>query len=445
MAEHQRLSMPQKKYVRDCRFRLALEQGYFETSESLAEDASQWANYWLERQRYYLNRDLTKAKECAQQALDIAKEANLLRQKAYAERALGFVCRELGQLDEAIQWYQHCKKTSLNLAEKEGARLYGFAQNNEGYIWALIGDYEQARETVRNALIVRKRHGSDYEMAQSLSTLGEIERFSGRLRQAGDYYRRALDIFHRLKAYDWEAIQWHQRAENARRVAQEERLYEFSDEDRIDKYMGYALVDIGESLKLYDRYHLSRDRQRAWRRYGEILGDFGRLDEAKDSLLTALRLSNESHNQQEALESLITLAELSIRQENYDEAENYLQDIDTYEDAFHYDVYEGLRDVYRGKSLLARHKFDAASKTYINGLVKLAKQPGYGHARLDTQLSGLRDLLNTLPSGHRRSWCKTLLWRWEKEALEDKAPRLPRVVNRYMETLALTSAQNAPG
>ena len=445
MVRAQRLSMPQKRYVEDCRFRLALEQGYFEISEGLAETPTQWANYWLERQRHYLNTDLNKAKECARQAWEIAKESHLLKQKAYAERSLGFVCRELGQLEEAIRWYQSCKETAMDLGGEDGARLYGFAQNNEGYIWALIGNYDQARETVKNALTIRRKMKFEYEVAQSLSTLGEIERFSSRLRQAGDYYKRATEIFRTLRAYDWEAILWHQRAENARRVAKAEQLYEFSDEERVQKYMGYAVLDIKHSLELYETYRLRRDRQRAWRRYGEILSDFGELDQAKESLLKAFKLANEGRNQQEALESLITLAELSIRQSRYEEAEEYLNRIDTYQEAFYYDVFTGLEKVYRAKLLLAKEEYDAALDLYVDGLVKLAREPGYGHARLATQLNELQDLLDGIPPQQSRVWCQTLLERWLNEELGSEAPRLPRIVNRYRETLALVPTRNVPG
>jgi tetratricopeptide (TPR) repeat protein len=428
------LRLPQKQKLKNYKFRLALEQGYYETAEGLAETKARQAEYWLELQRHYLNIDLDEAKECAQKALALAEEHGLTETQARAERALGYVHKALGALDETIRWYQASQESARKLG-KDGAWLYADALNNEGYIWALIGDYARAQELVETAMRLRKNRNWRYEMALSLSTLGEIARFSGSFHVAGTRYRKATEVFNELHAYDWEAIEWQQRAENARSIAEQERNDEFTNKEQEQKYIDYAVEDIDKSLALYKLYRLRRERPKVWRRRGQIERDQGHLAEAHAHFRKTLKLAKDNDDYQESLQALINIAEIEILQSKYQCAEQTLAQVNDFKQASHFLIFSALRDTLQAKILVAREDYDAARRYFIRGLVRLAQKPGYGHARLSTIINQLDTWLNSLPANQQREWCQALLESWERNGLTGAVPRLPPIVRGYLAAL----------
>jgi tetratricopeptide (TPR) repeat protein len=444
---YKKLSLVQRREFEAFRFQLARDQQYFDIAESLIKTPTQQVDYLLERQRIYAHTNLTQAKQCAKEALSICEDhQELKRQKAQAERALGFVSRALGQLQEAIEWYQSCQKTSRFLGGKEGASLYAYAQNNEGYIWALIGEYDRAIEIVESALRIRRKYDQKYEIAQSLSTLGEIARFRGDFHKAGNYYRTATDIFSSLRAHDWGAILWHQRAENARRIAERETQYDFTDEERVQKYLSYALEDIELSLEIFDRYHLSRDLHKAWRRMGLIQRDLGNLEEAEGWLNKAFELAKQSNDPQEASECLIHLSDVQIRQEDYQATTKTLSRIDDFKKTHNFQVFLGLRDIYLTKVILVQGDNEQALQRYSDGLLKLAQETGYGHARLRSQIPQIPKVLERLPTPkEQRRWCRRLLKQCEEKNVEEIFPQLVRAIKRYLDALDFLTGDGIEG
>ena len=428
------LGMLWKQNLKRYRFRLTLEQGYFETAEGLAETKTQEVEYWLELQSHYLNIDLGEAGKHARKALKIAQANSLTELQARAERALGYVNKAVGALDEAIGWYKACQETARKIG-KEGAWLYTDALNSEGYIWALIGNYARARELVETAMRLRKDHQWKYEMALSLSTLGEIARFAGSFHEAGNRYRKATEIFKELHAYDWEAIEWQQRAENARRIAEQERNDEFPNKTREQKYIKYAVEDIERSLDLYNLYQLRRERPKVWRRLGLIERDQGRIEEARAHFQKVFRLAKDNDNYQEALQAVINLANIDISQGDYQSAEKTLSHIDDFEQASNFLIFSALRDTIQARILVTRKDYTAARQYFIHGLIQLAQNPGYGHARLSDIIDQLDIWLNNLPTNQQREWCQSLLEAWENNGLAEIVPRLPPIVNGYLAAL----------
>jgi tetratricopeptide (TPR) repeat protein len=428
------LGLPRVQKMKDYKFRLALEQGYFKTAETLAETKAQKADYWLELQRHYLNIDLDQAKQCARKALALAQAHGLTETQARAERALGYVHKALGALNEAIRWYQESQESARKLG-KEGAWLYADALNNEGYIWSLYGDYARAQELVETAMRLRKDHDWRYEMALSLSTLGEIARFAGSFHVASKRYQKATEVFQELHAYDWEAIVWQQRAENARSIAEQERNDEFTDKEREQKYIEYAVQDINNSLALYHLYRLRRERPRVWRILGAIVRDRGDLKAARAHFVKAFKLAKDNKDYQESLQAIINIAKLEISQGEYQRAEQTLAQVDYFAQASHFLIFSALRDTLQAKTLVAREDYDEARRYFIRGVVRLAQEPGYGHARLSSIIEQLDTWLSTLPAYQQREWCKALLEAWKKNGLTEDVPRLPPIVSGYLAAL----------
>lgn len=440
--------------LQDFRFQLAKEQYYFEIARHLIDRPAQAADYWLQLHKYYLDRDLGRAEESGMKALCVCRDHNLVHRQAQAELALGFVSKALGRLEEAVEWYQKCQETSHELAPEMGGPLYAFAQNNEGYIWALIGEYETAREAVKNALRVRKDFGLEYEVAQSLSTLGEIERFDGNFAEAENYYRKSLQLFAQHHAHDWEARLWHQRAENARRRAVQESQSDYADRQKVQEYLNNAVEYVERSEEIFKDYRLQRELHKLLRRMGLIRRDLGivestqrgveRLEEAEDALVRAFDLAKQYNDPQEALECLIYIADLQIRQQHYGEATQTLANVEDFEDAHNFEVFLGLRDIRLTELEIPQGNTQQALDHYADGLVRLAQETGYGHARLERLVPRISDTLEQLPTPQeRRRWCRFLLQSFEQDDMEQLFPQLLRAVKHYLDRLDFSAAAEA--
>lgn len=440
-------SLPERHEIQNFKFQLALSRNDFEGAKLLVRTPEQGAQYLLSRQEFLAHNTPKEALKYAQQAFELAEQRNLMEYKIRAQRALGLIYRILGEWETAIYWYRQCQETARLCGGEKNARIYAQVLNNEGYAWALMGKYDLAFEIVTNALFIRKELGKPFDIGQSLSTLGEIARLSGDFHQADQLYRDALNYFEAIRAFDWQAIVWHQRADNARRNAK--RIWEqqlVQDKSQIRKYVNFAQKDIQLSLNLYRKYQLRRERLKAWLRLGLIYRDQSRLSgkgtnpkdltQALNWLKKAFALAQESGEDQEALDCLIYIAGIEIWQRQFSEANETLEKIDDFRRAYNYLVFCGLREIHYGEIALAQGRFDDAKALYVKGLVSLAHQPGYGHVRLGLQIDDLRRLLQNLPTKEeRREWCKDILRVWRETGLNKSLPRAELVVQGILDIL----------
>jgi len=393
--------------------------------------------------------DPEQAKQYLTKALRVCENAGLPKAtQGRLEQLLGITCRSLGQFQEAVTWYERCRATAKKIGE-EGAWLYAEALNSQGYVYALIGDYEKGNTLVSHALDFRQRC---YQQATgpkravwraavgySYSTRGEIARFSGEFRLADAFYHEAMKIFRELRDQEWQALVLQQQGENARRIAWKHRKRH--EDERAGNWFELAESYLMESKKLYEHYNLSRDRSRMLRRLARVVRDQGRFTEAEFLFHKSYELALDTKAIQEQLECLIDLAGIAIEKGDFDKIDGYLDQIMCLKGKAHlYPVFEALAYLVRGDVFYAQHRWAEALKEYSSGFVELGRIGGYGHAHLTDRLDRLPVHLDGLPDTETKlKWCRHLIETWNREGLEEKFPKLTELCSHYEEIMVFLS------
>lgn len=355
-------------------------------------------------------------------------------QQALVQRALGFTCRVLGQWEEAIEWYRRCQETAKEMG-KEGAWLYADTQNSEGYVYALMGRYEEANTLIGQALKLRQQLNLRTQVGQSYSAWGEVNRFAGDFRSANRHYDQALAVFEQERDPEWQAIVLQQRGENTRRIAVKMRTH--GDEEGAQKWLEYSLENLEGSLALYERYNLSRGRSMLLRRLGRALRDVGRREEAEVRVQESYQMASHNADLREQLECLNVLAILALLKDDFNGVMQHTQPLLEVESRMaDYLVFRGRAHILRGKAHAANQEWDKALDEFAIGLVNLGRSIGYGRERLEARIGDLTEILDDLPDvAIKRTWCTRLIETWERENLDNELPRLVELCRRYEETL----------
>ena len=122
---------------------------------------------------------------------DFAKERGLEKHMAKALNIQGASLYLRGQLNEAMDCYQH----SLDIREKIGDRAgVGNSLNNIGNIYYSKGDYNKTIEYYNKSLEIEEELGNIKGMAGSLINIGNLYDKLGNYEEAFNYYSRSLAI-----------------------------------------------------------------------------------------------------------------------------------------------------------------------------------------------------------------------------------------------------------
>lgn len=453
---------PRRFEIEDRQFQLALARGDFARAKELAETPKQKALLLFGLHSNTYASEPAQAKQHLLEALGICQKATLSLDKtwslvteeqeglleacegkplplgplALAQQRLGWTCRLLGQMEEAIRWYENCCKTAKQMGKK-GLWLYTEAQNSLGYIYGMVGRYDEARTLVSRSLKLRQQRGWQREVGYSYSTLGESNRFQRDYRAANTFYSYALEIFRALRDPEWQAIILHQRGENTRQIAWKQ--YKHEEKQSAKELLEEAERDLRESRHLYEEYNVRRDYWIMLRRLGRTVRDKGFLAEAKELFQEGYEKAVSVGDLREQLECLVDLADIAIKQKEYVEVETYLKQIEEFtlhERVFHYPVLRGMIHIIRGDALLKQRCWDMALDEYCKGFTHLGKVSGYGHARLSDRLDRFEANLDELPDeATKHAWCGKLVEVWEKEGLDKDLPELTCLCSRYEESL----------
>lgn len=133
----------------------------------------------------------SRAAECYQQALDVARETGDCLGEGNALGGLGNIYANLGRDEQAIECYEECLLLLYDLSDGRGA---GRTLTNIGNIYAGRRQYRQAVEFYRRALEVAREMGDRRGEAMALCNLGDEKVNSGESRSAALDYRQALSL-----------------------------------------------------------------------------------------------------------------------------------------------------------------------------------------------------------------------------------------------------------
>lgn len=279
-----------------------------------------------------------------------------------------------------------------------------------------------------------------FHLGLSHNTLGEIYRYQDKLGMSLVNYRIALTQFEMSKAERWQAKALFSRGETYRRRAWEK--YRKGDEAGYKENTDNAERDVQESLYICKKYRIKEERDTANRRMGRILHDRairelekGKRKDARELLEKArahfeegLKYAKETNDDLEILSNQTELAFIYddfvrvVGSKNVPvQYKNSLRDLKRvlYEhrkkpvQIYQLKVFENEYKLEEAATAYQAQKYDSALKKYIDGLVGLAVDPGYGRTRYRLLFHHLTGQIEKLPPKQAVRWCRELIATWE--------------------------------
>ncbi|MCB0126590.1 MAG: hypothetical protein KDE58_30240, partial [Caldilineaceae bacterium] len=132
--------------------------------------------------------DLTCAQQLAEQLVTVTKNAGFPKAQVYSALLLANLQRAMGQFAMALQWYR-TTATLLDTAQLD--RFKPWVDLNEGWLYALTGDYIQARRLIHHALTTPDR-GQLMSFNVHLALLNMLE---GQIISAADLLRSVKPFY----------------------------------------------------------------------------------------------------------------------------------------------------------------------------------------------------------------------------------------------------------
>ncbi|KZN41212.1 tetratricopeptide repeat protein, partial [Pseudoalteromonas luteoviolacea] len=146
----------------------------------------------LKQAEYYYQRgSLTYFHESKQTLDDFVRATQLNPEHINAWTMAGLIYKRTGELDSALQAYQHV----LSLAEKadndEGKSVsYG----NIGNVYRIKGELDKALQYYQKSLEINESLGHKEGMAGVYGNMGNVYQIKGELDKALEYYQKSLEI-----------------------------------------------------------------------------------------------------------------------------------------------------------------------------------------------------------------------------------------------------------
>lgn len=409
--------------------------------------------------RVYYNIGFTYRKlQNVEQAIEWYKKAREVFQRNPKDKALGAqIANDLGYAYSHIGEWELCQR---NIDEGQAIREEIKLQLEQE-----VGDLDarlkvtgvkgkKASAELQDQLARKRKQLSKarFQLGLSHNTLGEIYRHQEKFGMSLVNYRIALTQFEMSKAERWQAKALFSRGEIYRRKAWER--YRKVDEAGYRENTEKAEQDVRESLYICKKYRIKEERDTANRRMGRILHDRairklekGNLKEARQLLEEArsyfeegLKYAKETNDDLEILSNQTELAFIyddfvrvvgaknvplhyknSLRDLKRMLAEHRKKPIRIYQ----FEVFENEYKLEEAAKAFQEEKYDLSLKKYIDGLVGLAVDPGYGRTRYRLLFHHLTGQIEKLPSKQAQKWCRAFIQAWE----------MPRVIGIHKNRL----------
>ena len=164
----------------------------FECAQQLEDKTALLAGLWRERAGVEQDQlEWNKARQSAQNALELFTKTADARGKADAHNLIGLCNKHEDNLDAARSSFGHALEIYRQISDDIGLAI---ARNNLGLSELEIagGDLEAAARELNEALRLRRACGDRRGMAETLNNLGVLAQKAGALDEAQRYYEEAL-------------------------------------------------------------------------------------------------------------------------------------------------------------------------------------------------------------------------------------------------------------
>jgi len=288
------------------------------------------------------------------------------------------------------------------------------------------------------------------QLGLSHNTLGEIYRYQEKLGMSLVNYRIALTQFEMSKAEKWQAKALFSRGETYRRMAWEK--YRKGDEVGYKENTEKAEKDVRESLYICKKYRIKDERDTANRRIGRIFHDRAIRAKEKGKYIEAQQLLEKARNYfveglqyakdtGDDLETLSNQTELAFIYDDFvhvvgannvpSEYKNSLRDLRRLlkehgkktSRIYQFTVFKNEYKLEEAATAYQNGRYELALKKYIEGIVGLAADPGYGRTRyklLFHHLTGQIEKLAKRAPKEAKKWCHAFINTWEAPQVIDE-------------------------
>jgi len=129
-------------------------------------------------------------------ALDLSRQALVPLEEARSLNTIAQTYYALGQFERALDYHRQAFAISQQLRDPDGlaASRYG-----EGRALLRLGRYQEAEASLLEALDLRRQIRDEYGQSQVFENLALVERATGRLPDALEHARAAVDLMERLR------------------------------------------------------------------------------------------------------------------------------------------------------------------------------------------------------------------------------------------------------
>ncbi|HWM02454.1 MAG TPA: tetratricopeptide repeat protein [Actinophytocola sp.] len=354
---------------------------------------------------------------------------------AEAWKELGYYSRNLGRWEDADEQYGHAREVMATIVGPAGdladrAEMASI-QTNWAYLKALQGYYDEARDLVESALVVRQRLNRTMGTAISLSTAGEVHRYDRKFREAWEHYGQAEALFVSMRDPSWLGQVYQEQAICLLQAYDAGVELESEPVERA-KALILQAVDIC-------REHAVRAYPSALNRAGRIFGredaDRG-LAYLEQSITEAKRVADGWF----LSASLIEFLELSYEEWTRTQLPRYRENIESRAAAVadaikeyrfadlgaRWDLLRGHLGVHDALETQNQDDFDTAVRTYATGFLALASRRvgSHGAAAIAAEFRRFRGLFERLPEDVQHEWYTYLRREWSRATEADRSTSL---------------------
>jgi predicted ATPase/class 3 adenylate cyclase len=139
---------------------------------------------------WYQHAHAAEGRQWLERAIAVTSD-NATAPLARLKHGLGVLLQQQGELDAAVQAFNHSLAVWRELSDREQEAR---ELNSLGATHLIVGDLDAARALLEESAGISRQIGSDARLAAALTNLGEVEIAAGNLERASEALREALEL-----------------------------------------------------------------------------------------------------------------------------------------------------------------------------------------------------------------------------------------------------------
>ncbi len=395
-------------------------------------------------------RDVGNNKLAQKRGLELlAKYDDKPGRSVYIYNALGGSTERLGQLVEALRYYEKALTLSQQLGLNDRITMEII---NIGRIHKLMGNWELARNYFQQANELDLDLGANWhQIAQSSSQLGHTFGLLGKYSEGIRYCSTAIEIWEDLKNMPHRVGRGKIFRGAVYRMADlyDESLRDIEDsiqifDKSVENYRLLAESYFEQGLLLWIQANQNPDNQlllekaqeslnrsiafckefnnyeclpQALHELSRIYWAQGNKDMARKLNGEAYKLALDVYDVHYTIISLVGMAEFDFDEGKYDKIPEYAQELkqDFEDKGYQFPLFYGRMRRIQGDIAFNEQNYELAVDYYAKGLSLIAQHKGYGIYKISEELDKLGEKFKTLSSQESLKAYKTLKTYWTKE------------------------------